>query len=192
MPRHPYTVSDLAPLGDVDLVRLARECAREEGAAHETSKRAIAVVLVRHRSLIRSSIAAKVPADAIDDLVSEVHVRFVRRVYAGGEVLNAPGLLMRMAQRVRADFLEGRKRQAPVASDDGEAGADDPALEDAAITESLEQMLAVLSERQREVVWQRIIEGKSSAEVAERLNTSPGNIDVILHRALKVMREQAQ
>jgi DNA-directed RNA polymerase specialized sigma24 family protein len=38
-------------------------------------------------------------------------------------------------------------------------------------------------------VWQRIIEGRSSAEVAAKLNTTAGNIDVIVHRALATMRE---
>ena len=50
---------------------------------------------------------------------------------------------------------------------------------------------APLDERQREIVWKRIVEGRPSAEVAAMLGTTPGNIDVIVHRALAKMREAA-
>ena len=62
--------------------------------------------------------------------------------------------------------------------------ADDAALDELAVTAAVEDLLAPLGERQREVLWQRIIEGRSSAEVAALLETTAGNIDVIVHRAL--------
>ena len=57
------------------------------------------------------------------------------------------------------------------------------------VTAAVADMLAPLGDRQRDVVWQRVIEGRSSAEVAAMLNTTAGNVDVIVHRALATMRE---
>jgi hypothetical protein len=46
----------------------------------------VAVVLLRHRSLIRAAIAAKVPATAIDDVESVVFARFSAKVYSVHEI----------------------------------------------------------------------------------------------------------
>ena len=54
---------------------------------------------------------------------------------------------------------------------------------------AVDDLLAPLGDRQRDVVWLRIIEGRSSAEVAAMLGTTAGNVDVIVHRALSRMRE---
>jgi DNA-directed RNA polymerase specialized sigma24 family protein len=38
-------------------------------------------------------------------------------------------------------------------------------------------------------VWERIMQGRPAAEVAAELDTTPGNVDVILHRSLGRMRK---
>jgi DNA-directed RNA polymerase specialized sigma24 family protein len=48
---------------------------------------------------------------------------------------------------------------------------------------------APLTDRHRRVVWMRILEGRTSAEVAQILGTTAGNVDVILHRSLPNMRK---
>ena len=53
----------------------------------------------------------------------------------------------------------------------------------------MDELLAPLNQRQRDAVWGRIVEGRSSAEVAAMLDTTPGNIDVMVHRALAKMRQ---
>jgi RNA polymerase sigma factor (sigma-70 family) len=70
-----------------------------------------------------------------------------------------------------------------------DAASHDAALDEIAVSAAVADLLAPLGDRHREVVWQRIIEGRSSAELAEMLETTAGNIDVILHRALARMRE---
>ena len=52
-----------------------------------------------------------------------------------------------------------------------------------------ELLLRRSTDRQREIVWNRVVQGRPSAEVAAMLGTTPGNIDVIVHRALAKMRE---
>ncbi len=188
MPAHPRHPDDLASLDDAELVQLAQRSLPLGDAERETARRCVGLVLIRRRDLVRTVIAAKVPFDAVDDLESAVFARFASKVYACDAITNAAGLLVRMAMFLRADFHADR----PAAEnplEEWDAGADDQALANAADEAAVDELLAPLSERQRDVVWKRIIEGRSSAEVAAQLETTPGNVDVIVHRALNRMRE---
>lgn len=183
-PRHP---DDLARLDDAQLVTLAGELASGSAAEQETSKRCTAVILCRHRSLIRAVLAAKVPTAMVDGLESDVFARFAAKARSGGRITNPAGLLVRMATFVRASYLDGRgDPEAPLEDWDPpvEDGADQ--VGDLAV---IERLLAPLTERQRGVVWMRIVEGRSSAEVADILGTTAGNVDVILHRSLPKVRK---
>jgi RNA polymerase sigma factor (sigma-70 family) len=190
VPDHPASLEDLVQLDDVELVRRAQAAGGPGATAadRETAKRCLSLVLLRHSGTIRAVIAGKVPSDVVDDLESDVSVRFVATVGRGGAISNPAGLLVRMAQRVRADHLDGRR---PTASLDGWApGIEDPELEQAANEQVVEEMLGCLTERQRVAVWERIIEGRSGEEVAAMLSTSRGNIDVIVHRALRRLQQE--
>ena len=188
MPLHPYRFDDLTSLDDLALVRLARAALAEGELGRETARRCVGLVVLRGRDLVRVVIAAKVPPGAVDDVESEVLLRFSRKVYSGDEITNPIGLLVRMAMFCRADFHADRPAPESSLGDWDDASAD-AALDDLVVTAAVDDLLAPLGDRQRDVVWQRIIEGRSSAEVAAMLETTPGNIDVIVHRALARMRE---
>jgi RNA polymerase sigma factor (sigma-70 family) len=188
VPLHPYRFDDLRSLDDLALVRLARAALAEGGLGRETARRCVGLVVLRGRDLVRVVIAAKVPSGAVDDVESEVLLRFSRKVYSGDEITNPIGLLVRMAMFCRADFHADRPAPESSLGDWDDASAD-AALDDLVVTAAVDDLLAPLGDRQRDVVWQRIIEGRSSAEVAAMLETTPGNIDVIVHRALARMRE---
>jgi DNA-directed RNA polymerase specialized sigma24 family protein len=185
---HPYLFDQLAPLDDLALVRLARVSRDEGDPSRETAKRCVGLVVLRHRDLVRSVIAAKVPPGAIDDVESDVWLRFSRKAYSGDGITNPVGLLLRMAMFCRADFHANRPASQSSLGD-WDDPSDDAALDDIVVTAAVADLLAPLGDRQRDVVWQRIIEGRSSAEVASMMNTTAGNIDVIVHRALTTMRE---
>ncbi len=187
-PHHPYLFDQLASLDDLALVRLARVSLDDGDPGRETAKRCVGLVILRQRDLVRSVIAAKVPPGAIDDVESDLWLRFSRKVYRGDEVTNPVGLLVRMAMFCRADFHANRPATESSLGE-WDAASDDAALDDLAVTAAVEELLAPLGDRQRDAVWLRIIEGRSSAEVAAMLETTAGNIDVIVHRALARMRE---
>ena len=188
MPLHPYRFHDLALLDDLALVRLAQSSLAEGDTGRETAKRCVGLVVLRHRDLVRSVIAAKVPPGAIDDVESDVLLRFSRKAYSGDGITNPVGLLLRMAMFCRADFHANRPA-AESSLGEWDAASDDAALDDLDVSAAVEDLLAPLGDRQRDVVWLRIIEGRSSAEVAAMLETTAGNVDVIVHRALTRMRE---
>jgi DNA-directed RNA polymerase specialized sigma24 family protein len=180
---HPYLFDQLALLDDLALVRLAQASLSEGDSGRETAKRCVGLVVLRQRDLVRAVIAAKVPPGAIDDVESDVLLRFSRKVYSGDEITNPVGLLLRMATFCRADFHANRPAT-ELSLGEWDAACDDAALDDLAVSAAIEELLAPLGDRQRDAVWLRIIEGRSSAEVA-----TAGNIDVIVHRALARMRE---
>ena len=189
MLHHPYLFDQLAPLDDLALVRLARAALSEGEPGRETAKRCVGLVVLRQRDLVRSVIAAKVPPGAIDDVESDVLLRFSRKVYSGHEITNPVGLLLRMATFCRADFHANRPATQSSLGE-WDAASDDAALDDLSDSAAAEHLrLGVQTDRQRDAVWLRIIEGRSSAEVAAMLETTAGNIDVIVHRALSRMRE---
>jgi RNA polymerase sigma factor (sigma-70 family) len=160
VPLHPHRFDDLIPRDDLALVRLAQASLAEGEPGRETARRCVGLVLLR----------------------------FSRKVYSGDEITNPVGLLVRMAMFCRADFHANRPAPESSLGDWDDASAD-AALDDLVVTAAVDELLAPLGDRQRDVVWQRIIEGRSSAEVAAMLETTPGNIDVIVHRALARMRE---
>jgi RNA polymerase sigma factor (sigma-70 family) len=188
VPPHPHRFDQLAPLGNLALVRLAQASLSEGDPGRETAKRCVGLVVARQRDLVRAVIAAKVPPGAIDDVESDVLLRFSRKVYSGDEITNPVGLLLRMATFCRADFHANRPAT-ELSLGEWDAASDDAALDDLAVSAAIEELLAPLGDRQRDAVWLRIIEGRSSAEVATMLETTAGNIDVIVHRALARMRE---
>lgn len=185
---HPYLFDQLALLDDLALVRLAQASLSEGDSGRETAKRCVGLVVLRQRDLVRAVIAAKVPPGAIDDVESDVLLRFSRKVYSGDEITNPVGLLLRMATFCRADFHANRPAT-ELSLGEWDAACDDAALDDLAVSAAIEELLAPLGDRQRDAVWLRIIEGRSSTEVATMLETTAGNIDVIVHRALARMRE---
>jgi RNA polymerase sigma factor (sigma-70 family) len=192
MPDHPRSPHDLEALDDASLVRLARDSRAGDDAERETTSRAIGVLHLRRTELVRAVVAAKVPREAVDDLACEVWARFSRTVYLGTtEIASPAGVLVRIAQRVVADHFDGRRSETSTLGE-WDAGAEDADLDDVGAAECIDRLLAPLSDRQREVVWRRIIEEQPSAEVAAELGTTAGNIDVIVHRSLRRLREEAR
>jgi RNA polymerase sigma factor (sigma-70 family) len=180
-------------MSDARLVAHARECHAEGEAGLETAKRCVALVFERRRMLVRTVCAARAPVDVVDDLEAAVYERFVRVVYLREKPIESPaGLLVVMAQRVVATFHQ-RRRPAGIPLDDvAEMAAEEDGYDAVAAEEVAAQLLSVLTERQRDVVRGRLWEGLTGAEIAERLETSPGNVDVIFFRAMRRLRKELE
>jgi RNA polymerase sigma-70 factor (ECF subfamily) len=180
-------------MSDAALVARARELYGTGEPGHETAKRCVALVYERHRAIVRATIASRAPLEAVDDLEGEVYLRFVRTVYLRRTPIDVPaGLLVIMARRVVATFHD-RRKPTPASLDElDDVAAGDDGYDQLAAAEVAEQLLSVLTQRQRDVVWGRLWEGLTSAEVAGRLETTPGNVDVIFFRAMRRLREELE
>jgi RNA polymerase sigma factor (sigma-70 family) len=190
---HPTSFHALRSKSDAELVAHARKYYPEGEAGLETAKRCVALVFERHRMLVRSVCGAKAPAAEVDDLEAAVYERFVRVVYLRAKAIESPsGLLVVMARRVVATFHEGRRPADAPLDDVAEVPADEDGYDAVAAGEAVEQLLSVLNERQRAVVWGRLWGGLSGAEIAERLGISRRNVDVIFFRAMERMRGEIE
>jgi RNA polymerase sigma factor (sigma-70 family) len=177
-------------MSDAELVAHARERRPESPAGLETAKLCVAVLYERRRALVRTICAAKAPIDVVDDLESQVYVRFVRAVYTQtAPVQNPSGLLVKMAGNVIASHFQKRGADAVPVGELPEMPVVDDRHDDIGVEQVVEALLSVLTVRQRQVVWGKVMEGFSSAEIAARLDTTAGNVDVIFFRALDKLRE---
>jgi RNA polymerase sigma factor (sigma-70 family) len=177
-------------MSDAELVAHARERRLEGQAGIETSKRCVALLFERRRALVRAVCAAKAPIDVVDDLEAQVYLRFVRAVHVQTAPMQNPsGLLVKMARNVIASHFEKRRGDAIPTGQLPDVPAVDDGLDGAGVEEAVEELLALLTDRQREVVWGKVMEGLSSAEIAARLDTTAGNVDVIFCRAMRKLRQ---
>jgi RNA polymerase sigma-70 factor (ECF subfamily) len=188
---HPTSFHSLRSRTDAELVAHARKYYAEGEAGLETARRCVALVFERHRALVRAVCGAKAPVDVVDDLESDVYLRFVRAVYLGAARIESPsGLLVVMARRVVASFHK-RRRPADAPLDDlAEVPVAEDGYDEIASREAVEQLLSVLNERQRSVVWGRLWGGMSGAEIAEWLAISRRNVDVIFFRAMEKLGKE--
>ena len=190
---HPTSFAALQSRSDAELVGHARKYYGEGEAGLETAKRCVAIVFERHRGLVRAVCAAKAPIDVVDDLESAVYERFVRVVYLRAKAIESPsGLLVVMARRVVASFHEGRKPADAPLDDLAEVPVDEDGYNEIASREVVEQLLSVLNQRQRSVVWGRLWGGMSGAEIAQWLAISRRNVDVIFFRAMERMGKELE
>ena len=190
---HPTSFAALQSRSDAELVAHARKYYAEGEAGLETAKRCVAIVFERHRDLVRAVCAAKAPIGVVDDLESDVYLRFVRAVYLGAARIESPsGLLVVMARRVVATFHAGRRPADAPLDELAEVPVDEDGYDALASAEAVDELLSVLNERQRAVVWGRLWGELTSAEIGERLGITRGNVDVIFFRALERMGKELE
>lgn len=110
------------------------------------------------------------------------------------QVTNWQALLKRIATRRAMDVLRTRYRQRRVFSD-GEAPEpflDNPPgseLEFAELRENVRQVLATLPAPQAEAFVLRHLEQLTPSEIGEELGLSSNHVRVLIHRAMKCLRE---
>lgn len=81
-------------------------------------------------------------------------------------------------------------------ADQPEPQADDPQPDERVIVaeqqQSIAELLETLNDDQREVIRLRVLEGRSTDEVAKRLNRTPNAIRQLQHRAINTLRHRMQ
>lgn len=96
--------------------------------------------------------------------------------------------LWRIAQNACVDALRARREWEPLDEVDPPASDAAPLVADA--SPGLNRAVADLPPRQRAVLHLKYALGLDAVEIAERLDMTPGNVRVVLHRAIKLLRER--
>jgi RNA polymerase sigma-70 factor (ECF subfamily) len=131
-----------------------------------------------------------------DDLAGETWLAVAERIkdFKGGEAA-LRAWVFAVARRRLADHRRrgARRSTRPVPPEqlDGVPGGVDPAdlvLEALSAQDAIDQLVAVLSPEQAEVLVLRIVARLSVEEVAQMVDKRPGTVRVIQHRALQRLR----
>jgi RNA polymerase sigma-70 factor (ECF subfamily) len=173
----------LADLNDLsDLMRSARQ------GDDDAYRRLLGEVAVWLRAVVRRGLvsAGRRPADC-EDIVQETLLAMHLKRDTWDEARPIGPWLRAIARHKLADHLRRRGYTDHVDIDD-HADAPELAIEaDATPAIDSRQMLASLPQRQRHIVQEISLEGRSAADVARGLGTSEGAVRVALHRALKAL-----
>lgn len=158
--------------------------------AQAGDREAFAVLVRRHTGpLLGHARALLGPGPEAEDLVQEALLRAWRGLDRHLPGRSFAAWVHTILHRAGVDWLRARRPHAALEEDD--APVDDPGpplrLEEVA---GLPAALAALTPRQREVLHCRYGLGLDAAGTAARLETSPGNVRVALHRALAALRRQ--
>lgn len=139
------------------------------------------------------------PASECDDIVGDILLRAVERM---SQINGDPVAWLFSVARTRiADHYrsKGAGMNAQLSTADPEAHltrAEAPSLEPLAALEHeefrslLRDKLAQLSEIERDVISFKFTDGLSNIQIAEILSVTPVNLGVILHRALRKLRDE--
>lgn len=145
---------------------------------------------------VQRYVRMRVPAQDYEDVVAEIFLRAIQRQaqLRGNEAAWLFALARsrvsdyhreRAAMRIESHPLEAA---APAAV---ETASPEPLakLETAEFRARLQRQMKYLSEQEREAVALKFTEGLTNAQIAAALGVTPGNLGVILHRALARLRQ---
>jgi RNA polymerase sigma-70 factor (ECF subfamily) len=126
------------------------------------------------------------PDSDVDDLLQELWLRAFRKrtTYTGrGSLL---GWLLSVGRTVGMAAVS-RRHQLPDATAPG-ASERSGALESISLREMLSDAVLALTDRQRDVVLMRLVEGLSTGETAAQLHCAEGTVKATLHQAISKLR----
>jgi len=152
----------------------------------------LGVLYADHAAAVWRYARARVPTDAdADDVTSDVFGRALRSTHTYAPGKGTPrAWLLGVARHAAADWWR-RTRPEDLHAEPPDAGTDDdPAASvlRADGADDLRRMLAVLSEREREVIGLRFGAELTSAEIGAALGVSPTAARMLLHRAVTKLR----
>jgi len=167
---------------------LVERAARGDGAAE-------ADLCSRFTPAIRAYASRRLRSpDLVDEFVQDVHLELLLALRAGSvrEPLRLGGFVLGICRNVARERARSRERRARLWEEFGGAVAalaEQAPENDTYQVARLEDCLSQLGGRAREVVRLTYVEGESGADIAARLSVSEGNLRVLRHRTLRLLRE---
>lgn len=143
-------------------------------------------------ALLRRTVGRKLPADDVEDVVQEIllSVHKARHTYDGGRPL-IPWLSAIGQFRIN-DYLRKAYSGARWERVDIDALSETPAdvTESAIESESVDELLQHVPEREKSILKMMHAEGYTAKETGRRLGMSESAVKVAAHRAIKKIREK--
>lgn len=163
--------------------------------ARQGDRAAFGRLYERYARMVHGVLLAKVPLDAVDDLVQDVFIRALRRVSTLRKSDSFGAWLAAIARNLANDY---HRRSAPEEQLD-DSITDQKFLRDATDrygpadrASGLAALNAIrsLPDAYREPLILRFVEGMTGPEIAERTGLTHGSVRVNLHRGMQMLREK--
>lgn len=154
------------------------------GRARGGDRAAFGRLFDRYAPMVHGVLLARVPQADADDLMQDVFVTALERLYALKEEASIGGWLAVIARNRATDFLRGRPQL--VALPDTLAVIDPRRAE---VSQVL-AMIRSLPEAYREPLALRLVEGMTGPEISEQVGLTPESVRVNLCRGMKLLRER--
>jgi RNA polymerase sigma-70 factor, ECF subfamily len=163
--------------------------------ARQGDRAAFGRLYERYARMVHGVLLAKVPLDAVDDLVHDVFIRALRRVSTLRKSESFGAWLAAIARNLANDY---HRRSAPEEQLDDSISEQDllPDRTDrhgsADRTSGLAALNAIrsLPDAYREPLILRFVEGMTGPEIAQRTGLTHGSVRVNLHRGMQMLREK--
>ncbi len=184
-PRRPVEArrSPGVDAGNADDERLVRAARRGVPRAFDELHR-------RYAPLVHGILLARVPPEDADDLLQDVFVLAMRKLWTLRDAGAIGPWLARIARNAAARFHRDRRTYAPLP--DGLANRRDDTPADVREARVVLEHIATLPDAYRETLVLRLVEGLSGPEIAHATGMTPGSVRVNLHRGMKLLRERLE
>ncbi len=169
---------------------------RSVRAARAGDRAAFGRLYQSYAGMVHGVLLARVPVDAVDDLVQDVFIRALRRVSTLRSSDGFGGWLAAIARNLANDY---HRRSAPVEQLDsgicgrellGEATDCCGSRVDRASGLALLEAIRSLPDAYREPLILRFVEGMTGPEIAVHTGLTHGSVRVNLHRGVQLLRKK--
>jgi RNA polymerase sigma-70 factor, ECF subfamily len=140
----------------------------------------------RYGSMVHGLLVARVPYDAVDDLVQDVFLVALQRL----DSLRNPSAFGAWLAAIARNRAVDYHRRTPISLEPDGLAAPDEAQRAEAL--AVLGVIRTLPEAYRETLTLRLVEGMTGPEIAERTGLTPASVRVNLHRGMKKLREQLE
>lgn len=161
-------------------------------AARAGDRSAFGLLYDRYARMVHGILLCRVPPREVDDLVQEVFLLALRKLYSLRDFSRFGAWLSAITRNRANDYYRKASPADRVADSDAEeqveTRANDHAVEqEAAMTLAV---LRTLPETYREPLMLRLVEGMTGPEIAARIGLTHGSVRVNLHRGMQMLREK--
>ncbi len=160
-------------------------------AAREGDRAAFGRLYDRFARMVHGILLGRVPAVEVDDLVQDVFLLALRRLYTLRDTAAFGGWLAAIARNRATDYHRRTPEVAEMAEDMGSTDRI-PGGDEATAAEAQAVLAAIrgLPQAYREPLILRLVEGMTGPEIAARTGLTPASVRVNLHRGMKQLREK--
>jgi RNA polymerase sigma-70 factor, ECF subfamily len=160
-------------------------------AAQNGDRGAFGILYARYSRMVHGILLSKVPHSVVEDLMQDVFLQALPRLYSLRDVSRFGGWLAAIARNRAVDY----HRQSRPADEfdeqihEGDRQAHPANRVDQSEAHHVLEAIRSLPEAYRETLILRLVEGMTGAEIAAHTGLTHGSVRVNLHRGMQQLRE---